>query len=55
MAACIYARNFIAGKIYNSRSVLRRGLRDHPLSVDNEKIEFISDELMKNVRIARAC
>ena len=53
--ACRFARNFIAGKIYNSRSVIRRALRDHPLSVDKEKLEFIANELMHSVRLARVC
>lgn len=53
--ACRFARNFIAGKIYNSRSVIKRALRDHPLSVDKEKLEFIANELMHSVRLARVC
>lgn len=27
--SCLYAKNFIIGKVYNSRSVLQRALRDH--------------------------
>ena len=53
--ACRFARNFIAGKIYNSRSVIRRALRDHSLSVDKEKLEFVANELMHSVRLARVC
>ena len=53
--ACRFTRNFIAGKIYNSRSVIRRALRDHPLSVDKEKLEFVANELMHSVRLARVC
>lgn len=54
-AACQYAKNFIAGKIYNSRSVIKRALRDHPLSVDKDKLDFIANELMHSVRLARVC
>ncbi len=54
-ASCLFARNFIAGKIYNARSVVRRALRDHPLSVDKEKLELISSELMHSIRLARVC
>lgn len=53
--ACTFARNFIAGKIYNARSVIRRALRDHPLSVDTYALENISTELMQSVRLARVC
>lgn len=53
--ACRFANNFIAGKIYNSRSVIKRALRDHPLSVDKEKLEFVANELMHSVRLARVC
>lgn len=54
-ASCLFARNFIAGKIYNARSVVRRALRDHPLSVDKEKLELVSSELMHSIRLARVC
>lgn len=38
--ACMQvAHNMIAAKIYNARTTLMRGLRDHPLSVDRELFE----------------
>ena len=52
---CGASRNFIAGKIYNARSVVRRALRDHPLSVNKEKLELVSSELMHSIRLARVC
>ena len=39
------ARNFIVGKLYNSKWVLQRGLRDHGLVVDSEALRFASDHL----------
>ncbi len=36
------ARNMIIGKIYNSKWVLERATRDHPMQVDVEKIKSIS-------------
>ena len=36
--SCKIARNFICGKIRNSRQVIERARRDHPLVVDVEKL-----------------
>jgi len=32
--SCLVARNFIIGKVYNSRGILERATRDHPLSIN---------------------
>lgn len=53
--SCVIARNFIAGKIYNAHSVVKRMLRDHPLSINKEQLEKCAVELMQNVRLARSC
>lgn len=45
LSSCVIARNFIAGKIYNSRSVLERLKRDHPLNVDVDEISKVSDDI----------
>lgn len=37
------ARNFIIGKVYNSRWILERAARDYPLRVDVEKIKKKSE------------
>lgn len=39
------ARNFIIGKIYNSKWVLERATRDHPLQVNIEKIKNVTSNL----------
>lgn len=39
------ARNFIAGKLYNSKWVLQRGVRDHGLVVDGEALQRASHHL----------
>lgn len=49
----LYARNMIAGKIYNTRTVLERAGRDHPHSLDLEKLKSISHELAVSMRLAR--
>ena len=51
--SCRIARNFIVGKIYNSRAVLERGRRDHPMSVDVAAFEETSRELALSAREAR--
>lgn len=48
-----FARNFIAGKIFNSRTVLERARRDHPLNIDGEKFLLVSNDLKAAVKTAR--
>ena len=59
IAVCFYkprgARNFIVGKLYNSRSVLERAKRDHALTVDVANIEQASREIMRLTRLSRKC
>lgn len=43
--SCRIARNFIFGKIYNSRQSIERTLRDHKLRVDEEKLKNASLQL----------
>lgn len=50
------ARLFITGKIYNSRWVLERMLRDHPMRVDAERFRAASAELRESYQsVAEAC
>ncbi|MCM1568526.1 MAG: type I-C CRISPR-associated endonuclease Cas1c [Roseburia sp.] len=39
LASCRIARNFIFGKVYNSRKSVERTLRDHKFRVNQEKLE----------------
>lgn len=50
---CSFARNFIVGKIYNSRMVLERAKRDHPLNVDVALLEDVSQNLFLSMKEAR--
>ena len=52
-SCCIWARNFIVGKLYNSRTVLERARRDHPLNVDVAALERVSHELCLSMKEAR--
>ena len=51
--SCAFARNFIAGKIFNARTVLERARRDHPMTVDDEKFQEVSKELKSSIKMAR--
>lgn len=49
------ARNFILGKIYNSRWVLERAIRDYPMRVDVEKLRSSSGYLQQRMNDVRTC
>lgn len=49
------AKNFIVGKIFNSRWVIERAIRDHPLSVDTEKLKQISLSLQASIKKIEEC
>ncbi len=46
------AGNFIVGKLFNSRYVLERTLRDHAMRVDQEKLRSKSEYLSESIRAA---
>ncbi len=43
------AKNFIIGKLYNSRYVIERAVRDHPLQVDIDKLKSRSELLSQAI------
>ena len=49
------ARNFIVGKLYNSRWVLERCVRDHGERVDAAKLKAASEQLAASISSARCC
>ncbi|MCD7844277.1 MAG: type I-C CRISPR-associated endonuclease Cas1c [Oscillospiraceae bacterium] len=49
LQSCRIARNFIFGKVYNSRWVIQRTLRDHKLRVDGEKLLAASEQLKEQL------
>lgn len=53
--SCQIARNFIFGKVYNSRWVLERTLRDHALRVEGEKIKKAGQQLAGQLDAIAAC
>ena len=40
--SALIARNFIIGKTYNSKWVIERAIRDHPMVVDTERLKEVS-------------
>lgn len=53
--SCRYARNFILGKVYNSRWQLERATRDHPQRVPVERLKQASGELAAALPEIRSC
>lgn len=42
-ASCAIARNFIFGKVYNSRWILGRAIRDHAMRIDVESVKHAAE------------
>ena len=51
--SCHIAKNFIVGKIFNARTVIERMKRDHPLNIDKDKFQAISNDLKILAKKAR--
>lgn len=49
------AKNCISGKVYNSRWILERGIRDHSLQVDVEKMKRASGMLQQSLKTMEQC
>lgn len=54
-SSCQIAKHFLLGKIYNSRSILERATRDHPLRIDIQAVRNISSELAQSLSDVTAC
>ena len=49
------ARNFILGKVYNTRWILERATRDHSISVDVEELKLVSGFLQTSLKNIENC
>jgi len=49
------ARNIIIGKVYNSRWAIERVTREHPLSVDIDKLKKVSAQLQERIYLIKEC
>ncbi len=45
------ARNIIIGKIYNSKWVIERAIRDYPMRLDISKLKLVSAQLHKFIQL----
>ena len=53
--SCLLARNFITGKILNSRSFVERIRRDHALSINDEVLREASRRLLEIAKLTKIC
>ena len=53
--SALIARNFILGKVYNARWVVERMKRDHPMQVDVQRLEYVSEHLKESMHTIIAC
>lgn len=51
--SALVSRNFILGKIYNSKWILERATRDYPMRIDVSKIKLISQSLTETMKAIR--
>lgn len=49
----IIAKNCIIGKVYNSKTVINRALRDHRERIDEERFQLISGQLKESLQLIR--
>lgn len=49
------AKNFIAGKVYNSKWILERMVRDYPMRLDADKLKSKSSFLSNTLQNIKAC
>ncbi|MCX7715494.1 MAG: type I-C CRISPR-associated endonuclease Cas1c [Clostridia bacterium] len=50
-----YAKNFILGKIYNSRWVIERTIRDYSIRLDVSDLERASERLFQSLKNIQSC
>lgn len=53
--SCEIAQKFILGKVYNSKWVLERAIRDHALRIDSDRVKNASNQLSKSLQLILAC
>lgn len=51
--SALVARNFILGKIFNSKWILERATRDYPMRIDVPKIKMITQSLTETMKAVR--
>jgi len=51
----ILAKYFVIGKLFNSRWVIERVTRDHPYSVDIDKLKHVSSKIQETLLLVKEC
>lgn len=51
--SAVVARNFILGKIYNSKWIVERAIRDYSLRLDAERLKQVSLSLSESMKLVR--
>jgi len=49
-ASCLIARNFIVGKVHNSRWILGRAVRDHEMRINSEAVRHVISQIAERLR-----
>lgn len=53
--SCLIARNFIFGKVYNSRWVIERTIRDHALRIQTDELKHVSQQIAAQLESISTC
>lgn len=53
--SCRYGKNFILGKVYNSKWVIERAIRDHPNRIPVDEFKAVSELLTETLDSIRTC
>lgn len=55
LKSTLFARNFILGKVFNSKWVIERATRDYVLRLDVDKLKRISSNLSNTINLIKNC
>jgi CRISPR-associated protein Cas1 len=55
MRSCSLAKNFIIGKLHNSKWVIERAIRDHSLVVNIENLKEVSNQISNDIKDCLIC
>ena len=53
--SCVIAKNCILGKVYNSRWVLERAIRDHGMQIDVDRVRRVSEFMQNSLEKIKDC
>ncbi len=53
--SALMSRNFILGKVFNSKWVIERAIRDYSLRLDTDKLKKVSSNLSNSLNLVKEC